>query len=101
MAGIVEIKKVGKFWLEGSNSEPIRRNCDFLFSDGPTTERRTRSFVQINMFTVLVREYCIVLYNTETPPKQLFVTSLTKVNSAKANKDKQQGDKKLGQMHNP
>ena len=61
-------------------------SCDFPVPEGPTKDLKTRFFVQINSFIVLVRVKCIPLHYTEFPPKQWNRHKFLKDEFSKSNK---------------
>ena len=50
-----------------------KKSCDFPVSDGPTNEMKTRVFVEINLFIILLRVKSILRHCTKIPLKQLNI----------------------------
>ena len=91
-AGVDEKIRFAKFWLKGSNFEPIVRSCDFHVSERPTNDTKTRFFEKKVSFIDLVRVKLSCCTTHTFWPNRWIVTSFWKMSFSKEAKDDQQKD---------
>ena len=68
----------------------------FLVSDGPTSDIKTRPFIEINIFIVLVKVKCLLLNKTRFSPKQLAHHQFLKDEFPKSNHSYSTKSQKVG-----